>query len=333
MRAYKLRPWVSRQNNFDHETEQVPTKTFVEFSIDMEIEKFDNYMEDMFRHALAGFLRIAPDRVRVISKKKGSVKLVVELPEGSAEKLLAEFEQKPVMLAASFPLFDIERIERSSPLTDPTAMGPVITTTVQSGHSSAGNYQVTGQYRHELMPLLDSWSGGDAEALVKLVPLVYEDLRFMAGRLLKRERYSPEQLGPTDLVHEVYLRLADQKPKRVQWSNQSQFFAFAASLMRRILVDFVRTQQAMKRGDSAVTLPLSEAIQIPGAESIDVTALDDALSRLAQLDSRQSQIVEMRFLLGLSLEEIAEVMSISVTSVKRDWMTARHWLARELEDK
>lgn len=182
----------------------------------------------------------------------------------------------------------------------------------------------------EVTQLLRDWSQGDALALEKLIPLVFEDLRKIASGLFRRENEA-HTLQPTALVNEVYLRLIDQR--QVQWQNREQFFAVAAMLMRRILVDYAKRRQTVKRGSQAVKIPLDEAIGIPQAADLDMEALDEALSRLAEIDPRQSRIVELRFFVGLSHEEIAELLGISVTTVKREWKTARLWLFRELTNR
>lgn len=183
----------------------------------------------------------------------------------------------------------------------------------------------------EVTKLLRDWSQGDALALEKLIPLVFEDLRKIAGSLFQRESEG-HTLQPTALVNEVYFRLIDQR--QVQWQNREQFFAVAAMLMRRILVDYAKRRQTVKRGSQTVKIPLDEAIGIPlAAANLDMEALDEALTRLAEIDPRQSRIVEMRFFVGLSHEEIAEILNISVTTVKREWKTAKLWLFRELTQK
>jgi RNA polymerase sigma factor (TIGR02999 family) len=179
----------------------------------------------------------------------------------------------------------------------------------------------------DVTKLLQDWSQGDAAALEKLIPLVFEDLRQIAGRLFQREVDS-HTLQPTALVSEVYLRLMDQR--NVHWQNREQFFGVAALLMRRILVDYSKGRQAAKRGSGTPKVPLDETIAVPELCDLDVVALDEALSRLAEIDPRQGRIVEMRFFMGLSSEEIAEILGISVTTVKREWRTARLWLHREL---
>src|SRR4051794_40877212 len=180
----------------------------------------------------------------------------------------------------------------------------------------------------EVTQLLQDWSQGDASALEKLIPLVFEDLRQIAGRLFQRES-DAHTLQPTALVNEVYLRLMDQR--KVHWQNREQFFGVAALLMRRILVDYAKGRQAAKRGSGVPNVPLDESIAVPELmRDVDVVALDEALSRLAEIDPRQGRIVELRFFVGLSHEEIAEILKISVTTVKREWRTARLWLFREL---
>ena len=182
----------------------------------------------------------------------------------------------------------------------------------------------------DVTKLLHDWSQGDAAALEKLIPLVFEDLRQIAGRLFQREADS-HTLQPTALVSEVYLRLMDQH--NIQWQNRQQFFGVAALMMRRILVDHAKGRQAAKRGSGMPKVPLDETIAAIEQKDIDFVALDEALSRLTEIDPRQEQIVGLRFFMGLSNEEIAEVLDISVTTVKREWRMARLWLHRELTRK
>src|SRR3954471_163198 len=179
----------------------------------------------------------------------------------------------------------------------------------------------------DVTKLLHDWSQGDTAALERLIPLVFEDLRQIAGRLFQRES-DGHTLQPTALVSEVYLRLMDQR--KIHWQNRQQFFGVAALMMRRILVDYAKGRQAAKRGSGAPKVPLDETIAVPELRDLDVVALDEALTQLAEIDPRQGRIVEMRFFMGLSHEEIAEVLGISVTTVKREWRTARLWLFREL---
>ena len=179
----------------------------------------------------------------------------------------------------------------------------------------------------DVTKILQDWSQGDASALERLIPLVFEDLRQIAGRLFQRES-DGHTLQPTALVNEVYLRFMGQR--KMHWQNREQFFGVAGLLMRRILVDYAKGRQAAKRGSGAPRVPLDETIAVPEIRDLDVVALDEALSRLAEVDPRQGRIVEMRFFMGLSHEEIADILEISVTTVKRDWKTAKLWLHREL---
>ncbi|HET6890448.1 MAG TPA: sigma-70 family RNA polymerase sigma factor, partial [Pyrinomonadaceae bacterium] len=165
------------------------------------------------------------------------------------------------------------------------------------------------------------------EALDKLLPVVYDELRKQAARYLRRER-AGHTLQTTALIHEAYLRLVDQK--NVHWQNRAQFFGLAAQLMRRILVDHARTKKRAKRGGSDIRVSLTGAKVLAKSEDLDVVALDEALDRLAQIDEQQSKIVELRFFSGLTVEETAEVLSISPATVKRDWSMAKAWLHREL---
>jgi RNA polymerase sigma factor (TIGR02999 family) len=182
----------------------------------------------------------------------------------------------------------------------------------------------------EVTELLQDWSRGDPEALERLIPLVFEDLRRMAARMFQRES-DAHTLQPTALVNEVYLRLMGQR--QMQWQNRAQFFAVASMIMRRILVDHAKRRGAAKRGSGVASVPLDETLAAPGLKDIDVLALDQALTRLGEIDPRQLQVVHMRFFIGLDHGEIAEVLGISETTVKREWKTAQLWLLRELTKK
>ena len=178
--------------------------------------------------------------------------------------------------------------------------------------------------------LLKRWRQGDSAALEKLVPLVYSELRRIAARQLRRERPN-HTLQPTALVHEVYLKLVDQH--RIEWQNRAQFFGIAAQLIRRILVDHVRNRRTAKRGGGTLTVALDDAVSEPARENIDLVKLDDALLSLAAKDEQQSRVVELRFFGGLSIEETAEVLRISPSTVKRDWATAKAWLYRDMSTR
>ena len=180
----------------------------------------------------------------------------------------------------------------------------------------------------EITRMLIEWSNGEREALHKLIPLVYAEMRQIAGRVLRRERRD-HTLQPTALVHEAYLRLVDQR--NVNWQNRAHFFAIAAQAMRRIVVDHARRHNALKRGGDNLKVELEAALALPGAKDLDVVKLDDALVALAAFDPQQSRIVELRFFGGLSIEETAEVIGISPATVKRDWSMAKAWLHREMQ--
>ncbi len=177
----------------------------------------------------------------------------------------------------------------------------------------------------DVTALLLAWSDGDEAARSRLVDAVYDELRRLARRHLRRER-SDHSLAPTALVHEAYLKLVDQR--RVHWHNRTHFFAVAGHMMRRILVDHARSRGAAKRGGPKVAL---DGID-PGvpAFDVDLLALDVALEKLAALDERQSRLVELRFFAGLTVDEAAAAMEIAPITVKRDWALARAWLFREL---
>ena len=175
--------------------------------------------------------------------------------------------------------------------------------------------------------LLVGYSRGDKEALDKLMPIVYDELRRQAARYLRREQ-AGHTLQTTALIHEAYVRLVDQR--NVQWQNRAHFFGIAAQMMRRILVDHARTKKRAKRGGSNVKVSLADAAVPVKEQDLDVVALDEALTRLAAIDEQQSRVVELRFFSGLTVEETAEVMGISPATVKRDWSMAKAWLHREL---
>jgi RNA polymerase sigma factor (TIGR02999 family) len=178
--------------------------------------------------------------------------------------------------------------------------------------------------------LLMDWSDGDQAALNKLMPLVYRELRRLAHQHLNKE--SPGRtLQTTDLVHEAYLRLVDQK--RTRWQNRTHFFGVAAQLMRRILVDRARRRRRIKRGGDMVMVSLDETAVVARQPKIDMIAFDEALTRLAELDPRKVRIVELRYFGGLSVEETAQFLNVSALTVMRDWKTAKAWLHRELSDE
>ena len=175
--------------------------------------------------------------------------------------------------------------------------------------------------------LLLAWNRGEPDALDALVPLVYQELRRLAVRYMKGERVG-HTLQTTALVNEAYLRLIEVQ--QVQWQNRAHFFAMAARLMRRILVDTARSKGYQKRGGGAPMLSLEEALVVPIEPGNDLVALDEALTALTVVDARKSQVVEMRFFGGLDINETAEALHISRDTVKRDWAFAKLWLLREL---
>jgi len=175
----------------------------------------------------------------------------------------------------------------------------------------------------QVTQLLARWSDGDADAREALIPLVYYELRRVARNALSRQRPG-HTLGSTALVHEAYMRLVGRTS--VHFENRAHFFAVASHLMRRILVDHARKHNAAKRGGDNVTLVLDNAVALPDTRDLDLSALDDALTKLASLDERQASIVEMRFFGGLSIDETSHVLGISPATVKREWATARTWL-------
>ena len=177
--------------------------------------------------------------------------------------------------------------------------------------------------------LLVAWSGGDQGALEQLITAVYAELKRRARWHLAGERC--HTLQPTALVHEAYVKLIDQR--RVNWQNRAHFFAIAARLMRRIVMKRARRRRAAKRGGGAGEVSIDNAMNLSNERAVDLIALDDALTKLAAMDSRQSQIIELRFFGGLSVEETGEILAISAGTVKREWRTAKAWLHTEVSRK
>ena len=186
---------------------------------------------------------------------------------------------------------------------------------------------MSSQASHPVTELLLRWRGGDKDALEALVPLVYKELRDIARYHLRRERIG-HTLQSAALVHEAYLRLLDKRPFDTE--NRAHFLAVASRLMRQILVDHARSHGAAKRGADR-TVELDASLVLPQVRTADVVALDDALNDLSNLDEQQGRIVELRFFGGLATEEIAEVLGISASTVKRDWNVAKAWLTRQMK--
>ncbi|MCB1043056.1 MAG: sigma-70 family RNA polymerase sigma factor [Acidobacteria bacterium] len=180
---------------------------------------------------------------------------------------------------------------------------------------------------HSVTALLRDWQEGNSGALDQLLPMIYDELRRIARNYLARERVG-HTLQATALVNEAFMKLIDQE--RVSWQNRAHFFALAATMMRRILVDHSRHKNREKRGDGAMKVTWSEAMEKARESEVDVLALDDALTELERLDERQAKIVSLRYFAGLTVEECAEVLEISDRTVKREWRMARAWLHRRL---
>ena len=177
--------------------------------------------------------------------------------------------------------------------------------------------------QQQVTQLLGEWSQGDRGALEKLIPLVQPELQRLAHRYMSRER-SGHTLQTTALLDDAYLELSDKT--RPQWQNRAHFFAVAAQLMRRIMVDHARRRQALKRGGGAIRITLDESVASTETRAVELLALDDALEKLARFDPRMSEVVELRYFGGLTMEEIAEVLKVHVNTVRRDWRAARAWL-------
>ncbi len=180
---------------------------------------------------------------------------------------------------------------------------------------------------HDITRLLRAWGGGETSALDDIVPLVYDELHRIAHRYLARER-STDVLQTTAVVHEVYLRLVDTRG--VCWKDRVHFFAICANLIRRILVEFARTRNSLKRGGDLSRIPLDEAATISPEPDADLVAIDEAVHALESVDPREARIVELRFFGGMTQDEVAAELGVSADTVMRDWKHARVWLLREL---
>jgi RNA polymerase sigma factor (TIGR02999 family) len=185
------------------------------------------------------------------------------------------------------------------------------------------------QEPHLITELLLKWGQGDSMALERLIPLVYDELRLLAKRYLRREHYNIS-LEPTIIVHEIYLRLIEQK--NLDWQHRAQFFALAAKLIRNILVDHARHNQALKRGGKQYKISLSDADRLGKESDVELIALNDALDKLADLKPEHSRSIELRFFGGLTVEETAEVMGISQATVQRYWNFSKAWLYHEMKN-
>jgi RNA polymerase sigma factor (TIGR02999 family) len=175
--------------------------------------------------------------------------------------------------------------------------------------------------------LLHDWRNGDQTALERLMPLVYEELRRIAGHYMRNERQG-HTLQTSALVNEAYMRLVDHE--NIEWANRAHFFSVAAQAMRRVLVDYARSRNYQKRGGEARKVALDEAAMVTEEDAAEMIALDDALDTLAKIDERKCRVVELRYFGGLSVEETAEALGVSIQTVGRDWSSAKAWLLREM---
>jgi RNA polymerase sigma factor (TIGR02999 family) len=187
---------------------------------------------------------------------------------------------------------------------------------------------MTGQRDQDVTELLMAWRDGDEEALSRLTPLVYDELHRLAAAYMRREK-AGHTLQTSALVNEAYIKLVDSS--RVRWQSRAHFFAVAAQLMRRILVDFARSRQYQKRGRDWHQVTLDEKLGVATRLDSDLVALDEALQQLSKLDPRKARVIELRFFGGLSLEETSEALQVSTDTVGRDWRAAKAWLIRELK--
>lgn len=198
---------------------------------------------------------------------------------------------------------------------------------LSSAESRFKNFASMSSVSSDTTDLLLAWNDGDQEALNRLMPLVYDELRRLARHYLRGER-ADHTLQPTALVHEAWLRLV--QTNRMSWQHRAHFIGVAAEMMRRILVDHARQHRALMRGGAETKVSLEEAQEAASPTQVDLLALDDALNSLSKVDPRQNRIVELKYFGGLEIIEIAEVLGISPATVKRDWAWARAWLHREL---
>jgi len=181
----------------------------------------------------------------------------------------------------------------------------------------------------DITALLVDWNNGDKSAMERLLPLVERELHRLAHSYMRREDPN-HTLQTTALINETYLRLIDQR--KVQWQNRAHFFGIAAQIMRRILLNYARDQNRLKRGGRAIHVSLSEAMVMPGEKDREIIALNDALTRLEAIDERKGKVVELRFFGGLTVPEVAEVLKVSEITVMRDWAFAKAWLSREMQN-
>ncbi len=181
----------------------------------------------------------------------------------------------------------------------------------------------------DITALLVNWNNGDKSAMERLLPLVERELHRLAHSYMRREDPN-HTLQTTALINETYLRLIDQR--KVQWQNRAHFFGIAAQIMRRILLNYARDQNRLKRGGRAIHVSLSEAMVMPGEKDREIIALNDALTRLEGIDERKSKVVELRYFGGLTVPEVAEVLNVSEITVMRDWAFAKAWLSREMQN-
>lgn len=193
---------------------------------------------------------------------------------------------------------------------------------------SSGPEGASPAAQHDVTRLLQAWGAGDESALQQLIPLVYQELHRLAHRYMAGEQPG-ETLQTTALVHEVYLRLVDVRA--VDWQGRAHFYALCARMMRRVLVDFARSRTYQKRGGGAAHVQLEEALTVSAVVGSELLDVDDALRRLSELDARKSQVVELRFFGGLTVEETAVALKVSPETVMRDWRLAKAWLTRELQ--
>ena len=181
----------------------------------------------------------------------------------------------------------------------------------------------------DITALLVDWNNGDKSAMERLLPLVEKELHRLAHAYMRREDPN-HTLQTTALINETYLRLVDQR--RVQWQNRAHFFGIAAQIMRRVLLNYARDQNRLKRGGKVIHVSLSQASVMPAEKDREIIALDDALNRLEAVDERKAKVVELRFFGGLTIEEVAEVLKVSTVTVLRDWAFAKAWLSREMQN-
>ncbi len=348
LRYFKKNPWILRRKSLG---ENPSPRVEVRISIDINLATFDERKEHFFQHALASFLDVSPDQIDIVRKEEGSVNLYVRLPARVADTLLESFEKRGVNLRRLLEQ-PVTSIEVSTADRRDSSDG-----VVQSGSEVAiptpGVEVASDAAPADVDQLLVAWSQGDREALDAVFPLVFEDLRRIARKAYSRVPVRDFQ--PTELIGEIYAVLLKQRA--VSIGTREQFYSFAAFLMERVLLRYKRALGTQKRGGQATEVPIIEALdlaaqsepasrstrpptprrQSPSSEAALKamgTAVDlaEKLAELATFDPQQADVVRLRYLIGLTQDETAKRLGISIKTVARKWRTAKRFLALELEE-